>query len=837
MKPMKTYCLLGLSLTAFCASAQVHYQRMHSFGFTNLASATPYCTLIQGKDGAIYGTGAWPGPFKFNSDETGFANLHQFNSVSNDAVSYRAGLLQASDGVLYGTSYAGGTDSYGTIFKLSTDGTGYVILHSFRTNGLDGGNSYAVLIEGDDGALYGTTLLGGTNGLGTIFKINKDGSHYLVLHAFGGTPDGQLPQAGLMKASDGMIYGTTGAGGAVSNVSNGTVFKLSQDGSGYGVVHSFGTPISDGVGPQSVLLEAHDGALYGTAYAGGLYGKGTVFKLNKDGTGYTNLHSFSSSGDGVNPHAGLIQDTNNVLYGTTAAGGTNGSNAGTVFMLNADGSGYAIVHSFDYNFWIGREGFLPQGGLLLARNNLLYGTTLYGGGTAGGDPSYGGTIFRVAPDGTSFATLFALSATGGDGMPSTIGEPFNNRGLTEASDRALYGCAGGWLSGANGRGTIFKMNKDGSAYTNIYNFSRLEIDGSNALGVIEASDHLLYGTAQEGGINAGNPGTVFRLNKDGSEYTVLHHFHADTNDGLRPYAVVIEATNGALYGTTYYGGTNGFGTIFRLNKDGSAYGVLHSFGGAGDGQYSRAPLLQASDGMLYGGTDSGSLFKLGLDGSGYVLLGGTGSSVGGLIESSDGALYGNSQGSGAYGRGTVFKLNKDGSGFSVLRSFGANAWDGQTPLGRLAQGLDGALYGVTSSGGTAGSGTAFRLNEDGSGYTILLNFGTNNVDGMKPWAGLAMASDGAFYGVTFRGGDLNDGTLFRFWPPETPDMLAASFSGGSVLVSFSGATNSRYQIFRSTNLANWSLLNTITMPAVGVYTNIDSSPPHVAAFYRAAWLP
>ena len=202
----------------------------------------------------------------------------------------------------------------------------------------------------------------------------------------------------------------------------------------------------------------------------------------------------------------------------------------------------------------------------------------------------------------------------------------------------------------------------------------------------------------------------------------------------------------------------------------------------------------------------------------------------------------------------MFKLNKDGSGYELLHSFNDNFAEGIGP-GALVEGSDGALYGTTSSGGgytnyhsfyEYGGGTVFKLNKDGSGYSVLHNFG-EGTDGYGSSGGygdteLAKGSDGAFYGTTFAGGDLGgelgNGTIFKIWPPETPDIIGiTNLSSHTAQLVLAGVSGYRYQLLRSTNLTNWAALSLITMPPAGIYTNIDMQAPDPAAFYRAAWVP
>jgi uncharacterized repeat protein (TIGR03803 family) len=376
--------------------------------------------------------------------------------------------------------------------------------------------------------------------------------------------------------------------------------------------------------------------------------------------------------------------------------------------------------------------------------------------------------------------------------------------VIQASDGALYGMT----TSANFQPslvTVFRLNKDGSGYSVLYTFGNAGGDGSGPRGALaQGSDGVLYGTttATSGGSNFGI-GTVFKLNKNGTGYSILHSFGITGGDGVWPTAGLVEGTDGALYGTTDTGGSNRAGTVFKLNKDGSGYSVLHTFGNAdddGDGPW--GGLVQGSGGALYGTTSSG----------------GTGTNSPWCCG------------------GTVFKLNKDGSGYSVLYSFGVTAADGISP-GRLVEGSEGALYGSTAYGGSNDAGTVFKLNKDGSGYSVLYTFGNAGGDGSSPRAGLTQGSDGAFYSTTLFGGDFGSGTVFKIWPPETPDMIGVMFVTNTVRVNFAGVSGYHYQVLRSTDLTNWSVLAKMTMPTGGVYTNVDNAPPSSAAYYRAAWTP
>jgi uncharacterized repeat protein (TIGR03803 family) len=184
----------------------------------------------------------------------------------------------------------------------------------------------------------------------------------------------------------------------------------------------------------------------------------------------------------------------------------------------------------------------------------------------------------------------------------------------------------------------------------------------------------------------------------------------------------------------------------------------------------------------------------------------------------------------------VFKLNPDGNGYRILHSFGGSS-DGWYLTAGLAAGADAALYGTTHQGGAHSGGTIFTLNPDGSGYNVLYDFGGTVGDGLWPSAALAIGSDGAFYGTTSTGGDSDCGTVFKLWPPETPDMIGVALTGRTALVSLAGTAGYQYRILRSADLSHWLALGTITMPSAGNNTFPDNSLTNSAAWYRAAWVP
>jgi uncharacterized repeat protein (TIGR03803 family) len=269
-----------------------------------------------------------------------------------DGINPQSGLIFDARGALYGTAASGGASAAGAVFKLTPPAKGHAqwtetLLHSFA--GADGSSPVGSLIFDTGGALYGTTQSGGISGQGTVFKLTPPAKGHAqwtetVLYSFTGNPDGFNPLAGLIFDTSGALHGTTLFGGTAGL---GTVFKLTPPAPGQtqwteAVLHSF-TGGADGsyLYSETLIFDA-SGALYGTTRSGGTAGNnGTVFKLTPPAPGQTQwtetvLYRFAGiytgSVDGANPYAaGLIFDASGALYGTTASGGA--SNQGTVFEL------------------------------------------------------------------------------------------------------------------------------------------------------------------------------------------------------------------------------------------------------------------------------------------------------------------------------------------------------------------------------------------------------------------------------------------------------------------------------------------------------------------------
>lgn len=363
------------------------------------------------------------------------------------------------------------------------------IIHAFAGYPADGyyPEYETPLLSGS--TLYGLTRLGGSSDFGVVFRVNTDGSGYNVLHNFAPhtmlAPNGREP-FGSLALSGSTLYGMTTSGGAGGS---GTLFKINTDGSGFGLLHSFTGGGTDGESPYGSVTVSGT-TLYGMTYGGGNSpSRGTIFKINMDGSGYSILHDFDGgTTDGANPY-GALTLSGSTLYGTTSGGGS-ATNAGTIFKMDTDGSNFSLLHSF-----VGgsTDGSFPQGSLALAAGTL-YGMTAVGGGNQG-------TVFKINTDGSGFGLLHSFTTTASDGT--------NPAGDVTIVGSKLFGMTNG--GGSSGIGTVFQMNTDGSGFSLLHSFAGGAADGKRPYGSLALGGSTLYGLTERGGTTGDGLGTVFSL--------------------------------------------------------------------------------------------------------------------------------------------------------------------------------------------------------------------------------------------------------------------------------------------------------------------------------------
>ena len=378
-------CLLAMVVLALSSAAALRgqtYEVFHQFGPDGPIGPND---LIRDPDGNFYGTSVVGGTTNdgtvFRMDGGGVVTtLYEFTGGADGQLP-STGLLRASNGDLYGTTeYAGSATCHcGTIFRIDSNGI-FTTVHTFE--GTDGGNPNTDLVEPQPGDIWGATRYGGDltcsapNGCGTIFRMHLNGD-LETMHAFSGT-DGHYPESKLLLADDGNLYGTTLAGGTADA---GTAFRITLNGN-LTVIHDFA-----GFFRPGTLIQASSGDLVGTAIRSAGTDNGGVYRLTLDGD-FEILHEFAADGhEGKLPYAPVFQADDGFLYGTTSAGGTNGW--GTVFQLGENGS-FTTIHNFDLT-----QGVSPVDGLIQASDGRLYGTTPFGGANAGA-----GVVYRITMPGS-----------------------------------------------------------------------------------------------------------------------------------------------------------------------------------------------------------------------------------------------------------------------------------------------------------------------------------------------------------------------------------------------------------------------------------------------------
>jgi uncharacterized repeat protein (TIGR03803 family) len=356
------------------------------------------------------------------------------------------------------------------------------------------------------------------------------GEGITALHSFaGGANDGSSPQCGMITVNGSSLYGATALGGTNDK---GVLFKLDSNGGNFSVMHSFtgsyqGTN-PDGMHPQGGLTLVGS-KLYGMAIAGGTVGIGNLYSIDIDGANFNVLHSFTGGNDGGGPYDDLTA-VGSILYGITYGGGV-----GSIFKINADGTGYSSKVPFSINNDHG-----PLGGLTVS-GSKLYGMTYWSGIVEGG------AIFQINTDFTGFNVIHTFKGGTNDGNWP------RNSTLTLVNS-TLYGVT--WAGGVNDGGTLFKINLDGGDFQVLHSFGAGEYPNGD-LTLVGSS---LYGVAGAGGINRG--GTIYKIDTISENFDVVYSFGAG-NSGWRPVGG-LTLSGSTLYGMTEYGGQYGKGTIYSF---------------------------------------------------------------------------------------------------------------------------------------------------------------------------------------------------------------------------------------------------------------------------------
>jgi uncharacterized repeat protein (TIGR03803 family) len=460
--------------------------------------------------------------------------LLKFNGPNG--ASPNGSLMQASNGLLYGMTGFGGSGNNGVLFSYDP----VLYKDSVQVNFNGGSNGWAPngdLIQATNGLLYGMTYFGGNaNQNGVFFSFNTVTGQDSVIMDFAGLGNapraGALPNADVMQASNGTIYGMTFAGGQYNQ---GVIFSYRPGDVTDSTLHSFGS----GGNTSNLVWSWKYKVVFGLTEYGGTNDLGTLFRYNIfTGKDTTLLNFNGTNGSLPELNNNVIIGTDGNLYGLTVEGGT--TNQGTLFRFNP----VTFTDSILVNFNGTGNGQNPYGSLLQAGNGKLYGVAV------GGGANNLGCIFRYDPIANKDTVIYNCSAAGGNWPYGT---------LMQATNGLIYGTTN--QGGTLGYGTLFSINPANNALTTLVNFN--DSNGGYPFGgLMQATDGMIYGLTQWGGYQ--DNGTLFRFNPTTNKDTVLYKFKG--TDGQGPMGQLVEdSATGMLYGTTPAGGLHNYGVLFGFN--------------------------------------------------------------------------------------------------------------------------------------------------------------------------------------------------------------------------------------------------------------------------------
>jgi uncharacterized repeat protein (TIGR03803 family) len=622
--------------------------------------------------------------------------------------------------------------------------------------------------------LYTSTYLGGIDGIGTINSINSDGTGFQNIHSFT-TPLPGIRGCAKLLLYNGTVFGMNYAGGTFNR---GVLFCYDTLSGNYHRIHDF-DGINSGSAPYGSLL-LHNGIIYGTTGVGGTMNAGTVFSVDPVTLTFTKLADIDTS-IGSSLNGGLIAGPNGKLFGLAQYGGAN--DLGSIYQFDPATNLISSVYNFD-----GTNGSNPTGDLLLATDGLIYGTAEYGGANSKG------TLFSMDTTSLMITKLYDLG-----GMLS--GD--NPVGSLVESNGALYGVT---RSGTFvGYGAIFKYNFSTLNVSGLYQFPQ---NNTAKTGLSTGPNNLLYGTvsisifphaeifsfdpvnniysslmtsnysmftpyglAFDGSLTFYSMGTLnnttlFKFRIDSHQLNILLSFERALG-GSRPTSGMCFATNGKLYGATNSGGSHDAGIIYSVDPSTNVFTKEHDMDSL-EGFDINSTMKESSNGLLYftcrqGGTNgAGTLLEYNPQLQTVTKLYDMGATGGpywptASLTLSSGGLYGTSEYGGANpNNGCIYYYDFTTHAVTVLYSL--TTTDGIVPKTALTLTSNGKLYGTASNGGAA-IGTIFSYDPATAAFAKLHDF-TFGVAGL-PESELTDGNDGYLYGTTYMGDSAHQGILYR----------------------------------------------------------------------------
>ena len=534
----------------------------------------PIGKLLYANNGKLYGVTRDGGAndkgviFEFDPSSDVFAKIFDFGG---DNGSYPSSLMQAQNGKLYGVTKDGGTEGEGLIYEFDISNNTYTKLFDFDDD--NGSAPTGVFVEVSTNKLYGVTKFGGGNYYGgTIYEFDISTNTHTVKKVLASydISIGGAPSKGLTLADNGKLYGTVFVN---KNSIGAKLFEYNIDTETYTLLNVSGSQYLG-----SELFSANNGNLYGTGGKGGSDNKGVIFEYNISTQIITSLYSFTNDDDSGYGSASLIQASNNKLYACTGSGGESLWGGG---LYEFDIATTTYTKKFDFD--VSKLGSNPSEGLIQASNNKLYGMTRHGGIYVDSDLTndrYGaGTIFEFDPSTSKYKVLFEFDGNNGK-LPQGA--------LLQATNDKLYGLTYSGGDGDSAWGVMFEYDINSGSYKVLYNFdiNGDRENGANPSGTLMQADNgKLYGFTSRGGVLADGTrvdnGTMFEYDIDSETLTTIHAFN--DIDGKIPSSKLIQARNETLYGLTASGGGyNMMGTLFSFDTNSDVFTKLYSFSKTGN---------------------------------------------------------------------------------------------------------------------------------------------------------------------------------------------------------------------------------------------------------------
>ncbi|MBL7964853.1 MAG: hypothetical protein JNM31_13530 [Flavobacteriales bacterium] len=675
--------------------------------------------MIKATNGLYYGVARQGGVngvgvlFSYNPSTGAYNVLVNFISQTG-ALSGSApegGVIQHSNGKLYGLCRFGGAaaTNHGTFWEYNIATSTFTKLVTFTGNST-GIQPVGRPVEAPNGKIYFATNQGGASNVGSLCEWNPTTSVFTRFFVFTGA-NGSSPTRGLTRASNGLLYGTTSAGGTNSL---GVLYQLDPTTNAVTKLADF----SSGVGsaPVGELCQAADGHLYGTCSAGGTNANGTIFRYQIAPSSLTKVFDMASA-TGRLPYGRLMQASNGLLYGMTYQGGT--SDQGVLYSFNTATSAYAVVLNL-----AAQTISLPFGGFLEDGPGNLIATTSAGG------VNNAGVLFRYDLNSSQYTQLVGFDV-------STGASPWN--APVRAADGKFYGVT--VSGGVNNSGVIYSFDPTTSAYVKLVDLGLAS--GRYPYGKPLLLNNKLYGTCNQH--PAGFPGvdgTIWAYDIGSQTFSVL--LSLTTATGTRPLSGMIVGNDGKLYGNTSEGGTFGYGTFFSYEIPSNTLTVIKHHRPQ-DGTEPYGEPFQASNGIIYGPmnasgvTGTGAIYQYNPVSGIYAKIldmPGTPNGAepaGQMAQAANGKLYGLAGSQGGSTGGVIYEYTI-GSPTPYAVAFSMTSAQGQGSESGLLLGNDGLLYG-SNLGGGSGNGTLIRYNIGTNTFTVLRTLAS--ADGILPYDGLS----------------------------------------------------------------------------------------------------